>query len=255
MALISGAWVNPWYTGSSFHTPTTFPALASVADWSEFAPAYGFSSEKVEQVRASTGGKVLVSFGGAAAESIQLWQGMAADPSGSVERIDASLSSIGADGIDYNYMTALSPSTAESLAKVMQGIKDKDKYVQTMSVEAGTYGSVAPIIGADVLDYVTVMCYNGGMFTKDHPEGGLDWEGWMDSWVSNMPGKTNKLIVGCCIQYHEYVKYYADSALVDQVKSYCQAKGLAGAFFWWYSDDAPGAYTIGDLVAKFTPWA
>ena len=255
MALVSGAYFNPWYSSSSgsgaFHKPTTFGTLASVPDWSWFDTNHGFSRDKVDKVRADLEAKVLVSFGGSATFN-NFWSNFGSDPSSTAKRIDGALSGINANGIDYDYQTEMTAEVAAGLANVTKQVKSLgSKYVQTMSVLAGSYDVYEPIIDADSLDYVTVLCYdNEGMFTKDHPSGGWDWKKWMDLWRSKMAGKENKLLVGCCIQYHPSMQYYADSSLVQDVVEYCRTNGLGGVFFWWYSDDAPGAYNIGSLVEK-----
>ncbi len=254
-SLVSGAWVNPWYREpasppAAFHSPTTFASIASVPSWDWLKPGsrQGFTSETVEHFRSKINGvKVLISFGGSNAVA-GFWRNMAAAPEETVVKFQKCMSDLKADGIDYDFESELDTTVSSGLAKVMQSFKGK--YVQTLCVLGSGFDIYRPIIEADVLDYVIVMCYNGGMFLPGHPSGGKDWKGWMDQWISHMKGKQSKLIVGLSLNDD---KYHATPSLVDEVVQYCNENKLAGAFFWWYDGNVSRAKTIGDLIAKVTP--
>lgn len=253
-SLLAGAWCNPWDDGTGFPRTlvTVYLALASVTDWSQTTnPDYGFTKARVDFFRGQVeSAKVLVSFGGSVVGA-NFWSDMANDPDLYASKMDEFLTSIGADGVDYDYETFLSVQVSTGLAKMMKSLAAKGKgYVQTMSVLGGSYTQCKPIIDAGVLDYIIVMCYNGGMFVSpDHESGGTDWEGWMNIWIQNVgENQKDKLVIGMCIQYNSAVQYYAGPALVSKGIEYSKANGLAGLFFWWYSTNSPGADTIGDLI-------
>ena len=238
MALVSGAWVNPWYLDGGQYIDTTYPALATVPDWSWLDPSHGFTKQNVDKLRSKTNGKVLISFGGSAA-SPNFWTDIGKDPSAAVVKFTDAMTDLGADGIDYDYESQFSGQTTQGLLTVMEAMKKKG-YIQTMSVMAGSYDVYQPIIEADVLDYVIVMCYNGGMFDN--------WKSWMQVWMDKMPSTKKKLIIGCCIQYSTSVTKYANAAMVTEIVDFCNQNGLGGVYFWWYSSDAPGADTIDELI-------
>ena len=245
--LLTGAWINPWYTGSAFGNSTTIVALASVPDWTWATDSqYGFNKETVDNFRSKTGAKVLISFGGSGAVG-SLWSTMAQDPDTYATKLADFLQSVGADGIDFDYETELSQQTSEGLTTIMTKLSEKG-FILTLSVLGGSYDFYKPIIDANVVNYVIVMCYNGGMFVSSHLSGNEDWEGWMNLWLGYMKEHTNKLIIGMCVQYSQDIEYYADEALVKEGASYCTSNGVGGMFFWWYSDDSPGASTIGGLI-------
>lgn len=253
-SLLAGAWCNPWYTHTAGYpstSTTVYLALASVTDWSQTSnPDYGFTKSKVDHFRGQVkSAKILISFGGSVA-SANLWSDMANDPDVYANKIDDFLTSTGADGIDYDYETSVTSQVSTGLAKLMKSVSAKGKgYIQTMSVLGGSYTACKPIIDANVLDYIIVMCYNGGMFVPGHESGRADWKGWMDLWVRDVgDDQKSKLVIGMCVQYNSGVKYYADSALVSEGVTYCNANQLAGIFFWWYSNDCPGVKTIGGLI-------
>ena len=245
--LLTGAWINPWYTGSAFGNSTTIVALASVPDWTWATdPQYGFNKEKVDYFRSKTGAKVLISFGGADAVG-GLWSTMAQDPDTYASKLADFLHSVGADGIDFDYESELSQQTSEGLKTIMIKLS-RQGFILTLSVLGGSYDFYKPIIDANVVNHIIVLCYNGGMFVHGHLSGNEDWKGWMNLWLKYMKEHTNKLIIGMCIQYSIGTKYYAGKALVEEGVSYCKSRGVGGMFFWWYSDDSPGASTIGSLI-------
>ena len=253
MALSTGAWVNPWYDLETLYNPTTSAALATIPDWSWATnPAYGFTKTNVDRVRSSTGGKVLMSFGGSGAVG-NFWGDMAADPEDSGLQMIEYLTRVGADGVDYDIESGpdFTVEVNTELAKMMQKVKDSGKgFIQSMSVLAGSYDVYKPILDTNVLDKVIVMCYNGGMFINDNPSGGgLNWKDWMDKWIGYMGANKNKLVVGLCIQYNSSVQYYADESLVQEAEQYCRENGLVGVYFWWYSSDAPGTLTLNNLIS------
>ena len=253
MALSTGAWINPFYNLESLYNPTTSASLASIPDWTWAAdPVYGFTKTNVDRVRSSTGGKVFISFGGAGAVG-HFWGNMAADPNASSQQMIEYLTRVGADGVRYDIEEGpdFTVEVNAELAKMMQIVKDSGKgFIQSMSVLAGSYDVYKPILDANVLDEVIVLCYNGGVFIDGNPSGGgLDWKGWMNKWIGYMGANKNKLVVGLCIQYNSSVQYYADESLVQEAEQYCRENGLVGVYFWWYSSDAPGTLTLNNLIS------
>ena len=250
--LTGGAWINPWYTRTGYPSPgnRSYLALSSVVAWDQLNnPDYGFTKQKVDHFRTTANvQKIVISFGGSSTPA-NFWTSMAQDPATYSAKIIDFLTSVGADGIDYDYESELSVQTSIGLAEIMKSVGAKG-FAQKMSVLGGSFDLYKPIIDAGVLDNIIVMCYDTQMFTPERPSGGLDWKGWMDLWKNQMGSQSSKLMIGMCVQLYSSAVYYADEEMVKEGKIYCQTNGMAGIYFWWYSNAVPitASDSIGPLI-------
>lgn len=225
MSLVSGAWIDPSFTGS--YTKMTFGALVGTSSSNWTRSSDGISKSHVDKARAGTnGGKILVSFGGSAYEG-QILKDMGGDPQTYSKKMIDFVASVGADGVDYDcdvneIDVGFTDDVIPGLAEMMKIIKESgNNLIQTLTV-APSADFLSYQRAIDVVEYVIVRFYT------------YDWNRWlslMDKWNKSMGSQNHKLIIGITVSNPGITL-----AIVDKAIALCQEKSWAGLFFWWYAD-------------------